>query len=118
MEVCMPLQSLTEFARGNGIWQGLDAITRRDQLAYMARLCDELYPTFRLFLHDGLSTFSAPYTVFGPVRAAIYIGDMYLVLNGTEHIRALSNHFDRLIRSAEINPHESGAYVRTLYDQA
>ncbi len=114
MEVCMPMHRLTDFAAGHGIWRGLDVAARRRQLDQMATLCSELYPTFRLFLFDGISLYSAPYTVFGPLRAAIYIGDMYLVLNGTEHIRALTNHFDRLIRQALVNPHEIGDHIRGL----
>ena len=58
--------------------------------------------------------YSAPYTVFGPKRAAIYIGDMYVVINSTEHIRALTRHFDDLIRRAAINPHDIANYVSGL----
>jgi len=114
MEVCMPLQRLQVFAEGGHIWSGLDADTRRHQLEHMARLLDELYPTFRLFLYDGLHAFSAPYTVYGPLRAALYVGDMYLVLNATEHIRALIDHFDRLIRDAEVPANAAAAHVREL----
>ena len=45
-------------------------------------------------------------TVFGPLRAAVYIGDMYLVLNSTEHIRELTSRFDNLIRAAVVQPPE------------
>jgi len=114
MEVCMPLQRLTGFARGEGIWGALDAGTRRAQLLHMARLLDELYPTFRLFLYDGRRIFSAPITIFGPLRAAIYAGDMYLVLTTTEHIRVLIDRFDGLIRQAVVNPHEVAARVERL----
>ncbi len=114
MEVCMPLQRLTGFARGEGIWAALDADTRRAQVLHMARLLDELYPTFRLFLYDGRRIFSAPITIFGPLRAAIYAGDMYLVLTTTEHIRVLIDRFDGLIRQAVVNPHEAAARVQRL----
>ena len=114
MEVCMPLQRLTGFARGEGIWAALEADTRRTQLLHMARLLEELYPTFRLFLYDGRRTFSAPMTIFGPLRAAIYAGDMYLVLTTTEHIRVLIDRFDGLIRQAVVNPHEAAARVQRL----
>ncbi|WP_436643581.1 helix-turn-helix domain-containing protein [Microbaculum sp. FT89] len=117
MEVCMPVQRLTGFARGEGIWSGLDRDTRRAQLGHMAHLLEELYPTFRLFLYDGKRLFSAPLTIFGPLRAAIYVGDMYLVLNTTEHIRVLIDRFDGLIRNAVINPHEAAARVRLMLDE-
>jgi hypothetical protein len=38
------------------------------------------------------------------LRAAVYIGDMYLVLNSTEHIRELTYRFDNLIRAAVVQP--------------
>ena len=80
----------------------------------MSRLLDDLYPTFRLFLYDGRMRYSVPYTIFGSIRAAIYVGDMYLVLNATQPVLALTRHFDNLIRSAIVNPHESAAFARSL----
>jgi transcriptional regulator with XRE-family HTH domain len=114
MEVCMPRQRLELLAEGRGQWRGLDRQARRAQLGYMADLVEELYPTFRLFLYDQLRTYSVPYTVFGPQRAAIYVGEMYLVLNATEHIRALTRHFDNLIRHAAVGPIESAPFIREL----
>lgn len=114
MEVCMPLQRLEAFADGVGVWSGLTAEQRNSQLIQMASLLDELYPTFRLFLYDGIEAFSAPVTIFGPLRAAVYLGDMYLVLNGTEQIKQLTAHFDRLIRQAVVNPHETPTWINQL----
>ncbi len=114
MEVCMPVQQLRLLAEGRGIWSGLGLNVRKLQIDYMADLLDELYPTFRLFLYDELESFSIPYTVFGPQRATIYVGDMYFVLNGTDHIRALSTHFDNLIKHAVINAHRSPDFLREL----
>ncbi len=114
MEVCMPLQRLVGFARGEGRWGNLSNATRRVQIEQMADLLDELYPTFRLFLYDGGNAFSAPLTIFGPKRVAIYVGEMYLVLDGTEAIKSMTAHFDRLIRRAVVNPHEAGDWVRAL----
>ncbi len=114
IEVCMPLQTLAHLARGEGVWSGLSKKHRSEQVAQMAALIDELYPTFRLFLYDGRKAFSAPYTVFGPIRAAIYVGGIYLVVNSVEHIRALTRRFDHLIRVAEISPDRTRAYVEGL----
>src|SRR3546814_4293555 len=72
----------------------------------MIALVEELYPTYRWFLYDGLAHYSAPVTIFGPTRAAVYIGNMYFVFNSTEHIRALTQHFDNLIRGAIVQPPE------------
>lgn len=116
IEVCSAHQVLEDFARGHGIWTRFAAADRTEQLERIARLLDELYPTFRWFLYDGLEHFSVPYTVFGPKRAAIYVGDMYFVFTSTAHIRELTRHFDALIRHARIQPHECAGYVRGLLD--
>lgn len=114
MEVCMPRQRIELLAEGRGQWRSLDRAARQAQLEQMAELVDELYPTFRLFLYDQLRTYSIPYTVFGPQRAAIFVGEMYLVLNATDHIRSLTRHFDNLIRHAVVSAHESAGFVRGL----
>jgi transcriptional regulator with XRE-family HTH domain len=114
MEVCMPRHTLEIFARGLGVWEGLSREARMKQLQHMARLLDDLYPTFRLFLYDGRQRYSIPYTIFGPYRAAIYAGDLYLVLNATEAIRSLTRHFDNLIRAAEVNSHEAASFAANL----
>ncbi len=112
MEACMPRHTLEIFARGLGVWENFPARERREQLLHMATLLDDLYPTFRLFLYDGRQRYSVPYTIFGPYRAAIYVGDMYLVLNAPTPIQTLTRHFDNLIRVAEVHAHESAAYAR------
>lgn len=106
MEVCSSVQSLAGFALGEGIWAGLPSADRRDQIDRMIHTLDELYPTLRWFLFDGLKSYCVPMTIFGPLRAAIYIGDMYLVLNSTEHIRELTFRFDNLIRAAVVQPRD------------
>lgn len=114
MEVCMPMQTLDLFAEGRGVWSGLSREARSEQLDHMAGLLEELYPSFRLFLFDGRERFSIPYTIFGPYRAAIYVGDMYMVLNTREPVRTMTRHFDGLIRIAKINAHETALHVRRL----
>jgi transcriptional regulator with XRE-family HTH domain len=104
LEVCSPLQSIESFARGEGVWRDLHIAERRHQLQHMIDLVAELYPTFRWFLYDGLQRYAAPMTIFGPKRAVFYVGDMFLVLNGTDHIRALAGRFDELIRAAVVQP--------------
>ncbi len=101
MECCSSTQAITSFARGEGMWSRLSATARRDQLDRMIQLVDELYPTFRWFLFDGSKRYAAPVTVFGAQRAALYLGQLYLVLTSAEHVRTLSRHFDGLIRDAE-----------------
>jgi transcriptional regulator with XRE-family HTH domain len=117
MEACTSFQLLETFAEGGGLWRDLPATARRAQLERFALLADELYPTFRWFLYDGRRTYSIPFTIFGPVRAAVYVGDGFFVFNSTEHIRMLTRRFDVLIREAVVQPHELGRYVLSLIDR-
>ena len=114
MEACCSFQLLQSFALGHGVWAGLPRAQRIEQLAQIERLVDELYPTFRLFLFDGLKRYCVPLTVFGPRRAAVYFGEMYFVFTATEHIRIMTRHFDELIRAAAVQPTEVGGFVRDL----
>ncbi|HET8727402.1 MAG TPA: helix-turn-helix transcriptional regulator [Alphaproteobacteria bacterium] len=114
MESCNSVQAVEAFARGQGLWHRLDPAVRARQLDAMSDLLEELYPTFRWFLYDGLQRYSVPVTIFGPLRAAIYIGQMYLVFQSTEHIRALTENFDGLIRGAVVQPTEVPGFLRRL----
>ncbi len=114
MEVCSSLQSLEEFARGHGIWRNLSVENRIAQLNSMMKLLDELYPTFRWFLFDGLQRYSVPLTIFGPQRVAIYAGNLFVVFNSTEHVRALTRNFDDLIRAAMVQPPDVVDFIRRL----
>ena len=114
MEVCSSFQSVEEFAYGEGIWRTLPAATRRAQLEWALQLVDELYPTFRWFLFDGLQRYSAPVTIFGPKRAVAYFGHMYFVFNSTEHIRVLTRHFDDLIRASVMQPRDVFDFIERL----
>ena len=53
-------------------------------------------------------------TIFGPLRAVLYAGEVYFVFNSRDHIRLLTEHFDSLIRSAVIQPPEIPAFARSL----
>lgn len=114
IEVCSSRQMLEGFARGEGIWSGLSPSRRRAQLEHATELIDARYPAYRWFLFDGREQFSVPYTVFGSMRAAIYVGEMYFVFTSTEHIRELTRHFDQLIRNARVQPHEMAGFIRKL----
>jgi transcriptional regulator with XRE-family HTH domain len=111
MEVCMPRQTLESLAESRGQFAGLSQSARRDQLDHMAKLLDELYPSFRLYLYDARTRYSAPYTVFGSTRAAVYMGGLYLVLNAIEPVRTLTRHFDGLVRGASVQANEVAGWV-------
>ncbi|MEM9277788.1 MAG: transcriptional regulator [Pseudomonadota bacterium] len=114
MEAVMPIQRLENLAAGVDIWTGLARGVRQAQLDQIARLLDELYPTFRLFLYDGVKNYCAPFTIFGPKRAAVYLGDMYLVINSVDQIREFSRRFDNVIRIATVSPDKASQWVGQL----
>ena len=117
MEVCLSRQALENLAAGGGIWRTLEASARRRQLDRLGEMAEELYPGLRIYLFDGLAHYSAPYTIFGRQRAALYVGQFYLVFETTEHIAALHRHFDDLIRAAVIQPVELVRFLTQLRDE-
>ena len=117
IEISQSRQSLESFTRGEGIWRDLALAARREQLDHMIALMDELYPTLRMFFFDGRTYFSVPYTVFGPQRAAVYVGQMFFAFNTTEHIRVLSRHFDALVRAATVPAHVAADFLRGLREE-
>ena len=112
IEICTSIQMLRGFVLGQGIWEDLPRDVRIRQLVHIADLTDELYPSMRWYLYDGRHEYAVPVTIFGPKRAALYVGNMYLVFTTTEHIRVLTRRFDDLIRRAVIQAHEVPAFVR------
>jgi len=101
-EIAMPLYELDALATGTGYYAGLGPDLRRAQLDFIAAQHDQLYPTLRLYLFDARRLFSAPITVFGPLLAVIYLGSSYLAFRDVERVRAISAHFDRLVREASV----------------
>ena len=114
MEACQSTQDIRSFARGEGIWSGLSRTARIAQLEHIAGLLEELYPRFRWFLFDAHQVYTAAFTIFGPLRAVVFVGQAYLVLNSGEHVRLFSRRFDELIRMATVQPHEVSAYIGEL----
>jgi transcriptional regulator with XRE-family HTH domain len=116
-EASNSIQEIAAFAHGQGVWQGLSAAHRRNQLRRLIDLCEELYPTFRWFFYDEKEVFSVPITIFGPLRAALYTGQGYLVFTAPKHVQALARHFDSLIRRAVVQPAGAPDHLRSLMAQ-
>lgn len=114
MEVCVERQDLEVFAAGQGVWSALPDAIRAGQLEYMAALVESLYPRLRVYAYDGLKHYSSPYTVFGPLRLALYMGGMYLVFTNTEQIRLMARHFDNLVRASSVQAHDMAGWLRSL----
>jgi transcriptional regulator with XRE-family HTH domain len=110
-EASNSIQAIGAFAAGRGYWQGLPATHRRRQLEHLIELCNELYPTFRWFLYDEREIFSVPITIFGPLRAALYTGQGYLVFTAAKHVQLLARQFDRLVRAAVVQPADVPAHL-------
>ena len=102
VEIAMPIQTLQDLSDRTGLWRDSTAEQSRQQLSHMARICEQHYPALRLHVYDGTKSFSAPFTVFGNQRAALYIGDAYLVVSSPEQVRGLARQFDRLVRRAVV----------------
>ncbi|MEM7749996.1 MAG: transcriptional regulator [Pseudomonadota bacterium] len=114
VEIAMPVQTLQDVAAQSGLWRSVTVARCRRQLEHMARICEERYPALRLHLYDGTTNFSAPFTVFGKQRVALYIGEAYLVITGQEQVRDFTQRFDRLVRAALISPDRVHGKIREL----
>ena len=116
-EICMRIQDLQAFAKGTGIWEGLTADKRRSQVDRLVDLYDELYPSLRIYLYDGLTHYSVPYTIYGPLRATLYVGQVYFVFNTREHVRVLTGHFDELIKGSVVQANDFPSTMRSLHTE-
>ncbi len=114
IEVCTSRQFVESFARGEGYWRMLPVKERRRQMEQMIAITESSYPAYRWFMFDGRERFASPYTVFGQRRAALYVGSMYIVFTSSEHIHALTQHFDDLVRHARVQPNETPSVLKRM----
>jgi hypothetical protein len=117
-EIAIPLFEIDSLVRGTGYYEGLPDHIREGQIARFAALHDQLYPSLRVFLFDARRLHSAPLTVFGPLLAVIYVGQHYLAFRDTERVRALTLHFDRLVREARIPARDLPAHLAARLAEA
>lgn len=113
-EIAMPLHETESFVRGEGYYAGLPVVIRQAQVERMIRLHEQFYPSLRVFLFDARRVFSSPLTVFGPLMAALYIGQSYLVFRDAERVRAFLRHFDFLVREASVSARDFPGHLRAL----
>lgn len=117
MEVCQSMQEIEIFARGQGAWSDISAAVRKQQLSKMIDMNEALYPRFRWFLYDSRKIYTAPFTIFGPLRAVVFLGQHFLVLNSAEHIQLFTQRFDELIRHTVVHPHDINTKLQTLKNE-
>lgn len=113
-EIAMPLYEIASLVSGTGYYEGLPPDVREAQIDRIADLHDQFYPSLRIYLYDARRLLSAPITIFGPLLAAIYVGQHYLAFRDTERVRAFTLHFDRLVREARITSRQLPDHLRTL----
>ena len=85
-------------------------------MTHLITLCDQLYPSLRLCLFDARKLFSAPITVFGPQLAVIYLGRHYLAFRDSARVETITQHFDLLVREAEVGARDMPDYLRSMRD--
>ena len=113
-EIAIPISEIQSFARAEGYYTGLAQAIRRDQITQFRDLHADLYPSLRLHLFDPRRRFSAPITVFGPLLAAIYLGQNYLVFRDRERVKAITHHFDALVRAADVSQRDLDGFFADL----
>ncbi len=113
-EIALPLHELRAFARAEGYYAGLSPDTRRGQIDRMLSLVEQLYPALRVYVFDARRVFSAPLTIFGPLLAALYLGRYYLAFRDRERVAGFTQHFDGLVREAEIGARDFPQLLREL----
>ena len=113
-EICVSRELVESLARGEGYWRGLPKTARHEQIAHMAKCCRDLYPSLRLYLYNTKVVFSAPITIFGPLLAVVYIGRYYMVFRETRQVRALTSHFDQLVRDSETDARSAAKVIEAM----
>ncbi|MCP4207750.1 MAG: helix-turn-helix transcriptional regulator [Shimia sp.] len=113
-EIALPMHELAAFARGEGYYAGLPEDVRAQQLDHFADLSAQLYPRLRLYLFDARRLFSSPITVFGPLLAVLYLGRNYLAFRDRERVTSFTEHFDDLIRQADVTARQIPEHVEKL----
>lgn len=101
-EIAISRHEIESFARAEGYYRGLPDTVREAQLAHLRALAEQLYPRLRIYLFDARRVFSAPVTIFGPLIATLYLGRHYLAFRDRARITSFTEHFDGLVRAAEI----------------
>ena len=114
-EIAMPLYEVHSFIHGEGYYSGLPRPVREAQAAHLVEVAEQLYPRLRVYLFDARRLYSAPITIFGPLLAAVYIGQNYMVFRDTERVQALTAHFDHLLREAHVTARALPGHIRALW---
>ena len=113
-EIALPGYELQACLAGEGYYASLPPELRRAQGAHLIAVTRQLYPRMRLYLFDARQLYSAPITIFGPLLAALYIGQTYIVFRDSERVRAMTEHFDHLVREATVSARQLPDHIQGL----
>lgn len=113
-EIAFPVYELHSFANATGYYQDLPLDIRLDQLDNFERLCTQLYPRLRVYLFDAKRLYSAPLTIFGPLLCVFYAGSHYLAFRDSDRIETFTQHFDVLVREADLTARQLPTHLRAL----
>lgn len=117
-EIAMPLFEVESLVSTTGYYRGLDPAIRDRQIAHLQNLHEQLYPSLRIFLYDARRVWSAPVTVFGPLVGVLYLGQHYLAFRDRERVRALTTHFDGLVREAQVSARAWPGHLQALFESS
>lgn len=113
-EIAMPLYAVESFVSASGYFKGLPEEIRTEQIAHMMTLHEQLYPALRVHLFDARKLWSAGMTVFGPLIGVIYLGQQNLVFRDRARVRELTEHFDNLVREAQVSSRDWPRHLQAL----
>src|SRR5690606_27160154 len=116
-EIALPLHEINAFCEGSGYYKGLPAAVRLEQIDRLIELSEQLYPSLRLCFFDARRLFSAPVTVFGPLIAVVYLGRSYIAFRDPARVQSMTEHFDGLVREAEVGARDAARHLRALRDE-
>ncbi|MDM8166899.1 helix-turn-helix transcriptional regulator [Roseovarius sp.] len=114
-EIALPLFEIDAFLKGEGYYTGLPRDVREEQMQFLLDVTEQLYPRLRMYLFDARRLFSAPVTIYGPLLAAVYIGQNYMVFRDTERVQTLTAHFDHLVREAHVTARALPDHIRAIW---
>ena len=118
LEICIAFEALHGLARRTGPWRDLSAEQAAARLRRMADAAARAYPGIRLHVYDGRRAYSPPFVVFGQQRAALFLGETYLVVTAADQVEAFAAKFDALVRLALVGPDRAPALLLDLAAEA
>ncbi len=118
LEIALGFEMLHSVAHRTGLWRHLTRAQAAAQLTYMAGQVEAGYPATRVHLFDGRELYSPAFTVFGQIRAALFLGEGYMVVTSAEQIETFTAKFDSMVRRAITGPDRVPALLCDLAAEA